>query len=183
VPRQRLREGKIYPPERVDAALQNFFRTENLAALRELAVREILRARSEQRRERPFARIVLGVAPRDRDVALIKRAGRLARRLDVDLRVVVVNSRDDDAARAIVDVLARAASTAKGSFLADVAPDPAVRIAEMLADGDVVAVESPRKRRGWFGKHSFAARLFAAGAREMLVLAPHNADAPSTSSG
>ena len=181
--RQRLREGKIYPPERVDAALQNFFRTENLAALRELAVREILRARSEQRRERPFARIVLGVAPRDRDVALIKRAGRLARRLDVDLRVVVVNSRDDDAARAIVDVLARAASTAKGSFLADVAPDPAVRIAEMLADGDVVAVESPRKRRGWFGKHSFAARLFAAGAREMLVLAPHNADAPSTSSG
>ena len=44
--RQRLREGKIYPPERVETALRHFFRTENLAALRELTVREILRARS-----------------------------------------------------------------------------------------------------------------------------------------
>ncbi len=171
--RQRLREGKIYPAERVETALQNFFRTENLAALRELTVREILRARSERRRERPFARIVLGVAPRARDAALIGRVGRLARRLDVDLRVVVVTSRDDDELRAIVDVLARAAGTAKASFLADVAPDPAVCVAQMLSDGDVVAVESPRRRRGWFGKRSFAVRLLAAGAREMLVLAPH----------
>ncbi len=58
--RERLRQGKIYPPARVEAALGNFFRTENLAALRELAVREMLRARSERGRERPFARIVLG---------------------------------------------------------------------------------------------------------------------------
>ncbi|MDB5070824.1 MAG: putative Potassium-transporting P-type ATPase chain, partial [Candidatus Eremiobacteraeota bacterium] len=50
--RQRLREGKIYPAARVDAALGNFFRSENLAALRELAVREMLRARSERRSER-----------------------------------------------------------------------------------------------------------------------------------
>jgi two-component system sensor histidine kinase KdpD len=177
--RQRLREGKIYPLERVDAALRNFFRTENLAALRELTVREILRARSERRRERPFARIVLGVAARERDVALIKRAAWLARRLDVDLRVVVVTQRDDDAVRGIVDGLARAAGAAKASFLADIAPDPAVRVAEMLADGDVVAVESPRKRRRiLFGKRSFAMRLFAAGAREMLVLAPRATDPP-----
>jgi two-component system sensor histidine kinase KdpD len=176
--RQRLREGKIYPSERVDAALRNFFRTENLAALRELTVREILRARSERRRERPFARIVLGVAPRERDVALIKRAARLARRLDVDLRVLVVTPHDDDAVRGIVDVLARAAGDAKASFLADVAPDPALRVVEMLADGDVVAVESPRiRRRRLFGKRSFAMRLFAAGAREMLVLAPRDGDA------
>ncbi len=40
--RQRLREGKIYPPERIEAALANFFRTENLFALRELALREAL---------------------------------------------------------------------------------------------------------------------------------------------
>ncbi len=65
--RQRLREGKIYARERIEAALSNFFRTENLAALRELAVREVRRARSARRRERPFARVVLGVAPRERD--------------------------------------------------------------------------------------------------------------------
>jgi two-component system sensor histidine kinase KdpD len=176
--RQRLREGKIYPRERIDAALSHFFRTENLAALRELAVREMLRARSERRRERPFARVVLGVAPRERDIELIKRAARLARRLDVDLRVVAVSQRDDAATRAAVDALARAATEAHGSFIAEVAPDAAVRVVEMLAEGDVLAVESPRKRRGWFGKSSFAVRALAAGARELLVFAPRGHPEP-----
>ncbi len=36
-----LRAGKIYPAERIDAALENFFREENLASLRELAMRQI----------------------------------------------------------------------------------------------------------------------------------------------
>ena len=171
--RQRLREGKIYPLERVDAALSHFFRTENLAALRELAVREVLRARSERRRERPFARIVLGVAPRERDVNLIERAGRLARRLDVDLRVVTVTPKDDAATRAAIDALARATKAVHGTFVADVAPEPAARIVQLLAGGDVLAVESPRHpKRRFFGKPSFAVRALAAGARELLVLAP-----------
>ena len=34
----RLRAGKIYPPERIDTALNNFFKIENLAALREVAL-------------------------------------------------------------------------------------------------------------------------------------------------
>lgn len=38
---QRLREGKIYPSERITPALENFFRPENLASLRELAMRSI----------------------------------------------------------------------------------------------------------------------------------------------
>jgi two-component system, OmpR family, sensor histidine kinase KdpD len=38
---ERLRAGKVYPPERVPAALNNFFRTENLAALREVALRQV----------------------------------------------------------------------------------------------------------------------------------------------
>jgi two-component system sensor histidine kinase KdpD len=38
---QRLHEGKIYPAERITPALENFFRPENLASLRELAMRSI----------------------------------------------------------------------------------------------------------------------------------------------
>ncbi len=38
---QRLREGKVYPRERVDTALNNFFRVENLDALREIALRQV----------------------------------------------------------------------------------------------------------------------------------------------
>src|SRR4029077_8329860 len=37
----RLRAGKVYPRERAEVALQNFFRHENLAALRELVLREV----------------------------------------------------------------------------------------------------------------------------------------------
>jgi two-component system, OmpR family, sensor histidine kinase KdpD len=37
--RQRMKHGNIYPPERIDAALNNFFREGNLTALREMALR------------------------------------------------------------------------------------------------------------------------------------------------
>src|SRR5258706_4167244 len=36
---QRVREGKVYVPDRASAAIQNFFREANLTALRELALR------------------------------------------------------------------------------------------------------------------------------------------------
>ena len=36
--RRRMAHGNIYPPERVDAALANYFRPGNLGALRELAL-------------------------------------------------------------------------------------------------------------------------------------------------
>ena len=38
---QRLRMGKVYPGERVEAALNGFFKLENLAALREVALRQV----------------------------------------------------------------------------------------------------------------------------------------------
>src|SRR5262249_59016300 len=37
----RLRAGKVYRPERVPAALNHFFKIENLAALRETALRQV----------------------------------------------------------------------------------------------------------------------------------------------
>ncbi len=60
----RLRAGKIYGPEKVNSALENFFRDDNLSALRELALREVAasvdrkgggqsRSKDEPRRVRP----------------------------------------------------------------------------------------------------------------------------------
>jgi len=37
----RLRDGKVYPAERIQAALNGFFKIENLTALREIALRQI----------------------------------------------------------------------------------------------------------------------------------------------
>jgi two-component system sensor histidine kinase KdpD len=46
--RNRLREGKIYEPEKVEQALSNFFRKGNLSTLRELALRAVADEVSEK---------------------------------------------------------------------------------------------------------------------------------------
>jgi two-component system sensor histidine kinase KdpD len=87
--RRRMAHGNIYAPDKVDAALSNYFRPGNLTALRELAllwvadrVDEYLRAyRTEhgiggvwQARER----IVVGLTGGPEGATLIRRAARLA---------------------------------------------------------------------------------------------------------
>jgi two-component system sensor histidine kinase KdpD len=56
----RLRAGKIYPGERIDAALNNFFKIENLQALREIALRQVAEDVGAKR-------LTTEVTPRDRD--------------------------------------------------------------------------------------------------------------------
>ena len=55
--RERLRQGKVYPPEKVERALHGFFRDDNLRALRQLALREVANAVEDRARavspERP----------------------------------------------------------------------------------------------------------------------------------
>lgn len=51
----RLREGKVYPPEKVEHALRRFFTTKNLAALRQLALREVANAVEKRGRREPSA--------------------------------------------------------------------------------------------------------------------------------
>ncbi len=86
--RQRLREGRIYPPERIDSALENFFRTEHLVELRELALREALHGRYRDSVPSPFDRIVLSLGPNSLEIPLIARAGRLAARLSIEFTIV-----------------------------------------------------------------------------------------------
>lgn len=49
--RTRLKQGKIYKPEKIEQALTNFFRKGNLAALRELALRQVAQFQAEQDHE------------------------------------------------------------------------------------------------------------------------------------
>ncbi len=86
----RLQAGKVYPGQDVERALLNFFRHENLAALRELALREVAEDVEERRHtgvldteaERPLAdRILSLVTPQARSQRLLRRAWRSAQRL------------------------------------------------------------------------------------------------------
>jgi two-component system sensor histidine kinase KdpD len=109
----RLRAGKVYPPEQVPAALSNFFKIENLAALRETALRQVAEDVEEKRlvlepsptvhrddeglpRPQPPGPQAISdrllalatLAPRSERV--VRRAWRSAQRLDAQLDVLVV---------------------------------------------------------------------------------------------
>ena len=170
--RERLRDGKIYPKERIEAALTNFFRTENLAALRELTVRELMHARRQRRHAPPFGRIVVGVRARSRDVVLIERMGRLATRLSVELAVAHVTAPGESSDPAALELLQNATRTARGKWLPLAGADAAVALVAAAKDLDVLVVESPRGKHRLFSAQSFAKRVLRAGAQEMIVLTP-----------
>ena len=170
--RDRLREGKIYPKERIDSALSHFFRTENLAALRELTVRELMRARRQRHHAPPFARIVLGVRARERDVGLIERMGRLVTRLGIELLVVHVSVPGATPDPKALELLRKAARAARAQWLQLEDKDPAAALVAAAKELDTIVVESPRGKQRLFTPPSFANRLLRAGARELIALAP-----------
>lgn len=97
---QRLSEGRIYAPDKIERALENFFQTANLGALRELALLEvaddvdqrIYKARNKSDRE--FDRILVCVNHRPHSEKLIRRGWRIADRLKAELWVLVVLTDD-----------------------------------------------------------------------------------------
>jgi two-component system, OmpR family, sensor histidine kinase KdpD len=102
----RLRAGKIYKPERVEAALNGFFRIENLAALREVALRqvaeeveakrlvtEVVGTRDDLAADLPQAigeRLLALVEPHPGAQRLVRRAWRSAQRLGAQLDLLWV---------------------------------------------------------------------------------------------
>jgi two-component system, OmpR family, sensor histidine kinase KdpD len=89
---ERLRQGKIYPPQRVERALGGFFRLDNLTALRQVALREVanaveLRARSQVQAERPDEQraesepVIRGVADAERVLVCMSSIPSATRRL------------------------------------------------------------------------------------------------------
>jgi len=172
--RDRLRAGKIYGPEKIDDALSHFFRSENLAALRELALREVVRARSGAKRGQPMARLLLGVKARERDAELIERCARIALRLEIDLTVVHVAKSAAAAQTRVVEGLAETTRRVRARWSTIVAPDPALALLESSRKdgGATIALEGARNKARWPREAPFARRLLDAGAKQLLVLAP-----------
>ena len=102
---RRLAHGNVYPPERIDAALSNYFRAGNLTALRELAllwVADRVDQELHDYRERhgiagPWEtkeRVVVSLTGAPGNAVLIRRAARMAMRTKAEL--VGVHVRTDD---------------------------------------------------------------------------------------
>lgn len=103
--RRRMLHGNIYPQEKVSQALTNFFRTDNLIALRELALRFLADETEEELLEHlqrhqaqvlweTTERILVGVTGAPGIEAIVRRAARMAARLKADLHVLHVMSGD-----------------------------------------------------------------------------------------
>src|SRR3954451_22371748 len=105
----RLRDGKIYDAARVPAALNGFFRVENLRALREVALRqgaETVEARRVD--EEPIAERLLALVSLDAgDERVVRRAARSAQRLGGELDVLVVVASASVADRERLEALRR----------------------------------------------------------------------------
>ena len=102
----RMRRGDIYPMDRVDRALANFFRRGNLMALRELALRQVTRAVDRNlnaylRRKRfgdhwqVQERVAVCISASPSAKQLIARGARIAEGIDAELFVVHVGSEAD----------------------------------------------------------------------------------------
>ncbi len=103
--RRRMLHGNIYPKERASRALSGFFRTDNLIALRELALRFLADETDEEllehlrRRESSVVwetceRIMVAVTTVPGTDGLLRRAARMAARLKGELNVVHVATSD-----------------------------------------------------------------------------------------
>ena len=96
---ERLRQGKIYPPEQARRALQNFFREEMLVRLRELALLQAASFQGAASGPQPAAasaEVRLAVAvPFDPEIArpLVLRASRLAGRMNTKWFALYVRQR------------------------------------------------------------------------------------------
>jgi len=170
--RTRLREGKIYPPDRIERALSSFFTLDNLASLRELALREAMRARKRERPRAPFERLLLCAGPREQDVALILRCSQFAARLGADFAVAMILEPRDACSKELTEALRAEAYKHCAEWIEEITPNPARRIIELarMVPETTVALAATLRKPRWPQRDAFALRVLDAGARELLVL-------------
>jgi two-component system sensor histidine kinase KdpD len=101
--RQRMRHGNIYPPDRAERALDQFFREGNLIALREMALRKMAQVCEQDLEEymhehevqtnwAAAERVMVCVDNQAQAQNLIRRGWRMADRYHTELLVVFVET-------------------------------------------------------------------------------------------
>ena len=158
---ERLRAGKVYPKARVDAALTNFFRSDNLSALRELALREVAEDVEARRgltvldplsKQAVNERVLVLVKPEPESQRVLRRAWRSAQRLGADLDALWVRKPGeqlDDGGATSLAALRRLAIILGADFLEEEADElvPAVRRTVIERGSTYVFVGTPDESR------------------------------------
>jgi two-component system sensor histidine kinase KdpD len=173
----RLREGKVYPLARVPAALNNFFKVENLQALREVALRQVaeeveskrlVRETLDAREERLFGGTGAPQAIAERLLALadldsgservVRRAWRSAQRLSGELDILVVRHPGHEPTpeqREELERLRRIAAVLGAHLIIEESDDVAVAAARVARERGttyvLLGVPAPRRGLGRLG--------------------------------
>jgi two-component system, OmpR family, sensor histidine kinase KdpD len=167
---ERLVAGKVYPPERVQSALNNFFKVENLAALREVALRQVAEEVEAKRippegAGRPGDERLIDTAPAavgERLLALVtpdassqrvvRRAWRSAQRLGAELDVLwVADHEPAPSEQEQLDALRRLSSVLGAHLLIEHGDDVAAVTQRVAQDrGTTYVLMGTPKPRGAF---------------------------------
>jgi two-component system sensor histidine kinase KdpD len=169
---ERLLAGKVYPGERIQSALNNFFKIENLSALREVALRQVAeeveakrlpldagtRARDEERLIDSAATQAIGerllalVTPHPNSQRVVRRAWRSAQRLGAELDLLWVTNHEPSAEeREQLEALRRLASVLGAHLLVERGDDVAV-VTQRVANErgtTYVLMSTPKARSAW----------------------------------
>jgi two-component system sensor histidine kinase KdpD len=181
----RMKQGKIYPPERIESSLSNFFTGGNLTRLRELAIEEMAhvldRRRQGSAETQPggTARVMVCLSSRSPDPhRLLRKGARLADRLHAPWYAIYVQTRSErmdriDAAtqRKIADTQALAHQL--GAVLAqtyNTGKDFAGAVADFVREYAITHIVMGRSNRPWWQ------RLFGGSTVERLLRAVRGVD-------
>ncbi len=169
----RLERGDIYQPDKVQQALQNWFKEGNLSALREIALRElagevdedVAAYRKDKNVKQMWAtqdRIMVCISPDQSSLRLLRRGWRVASRLRAEIVAVYVESGPTNPAQklilrddfALADRLAIPIVTLQGDIAGEI-----IRYARENQITQIVIGHSDRSRWQEFVKGSIINRL------------------------
>jgi two-component system, OmpR family, sensor histidine kinase KdpD len=161
----RLKDGKIYAPEKVDQSLQNFFQRRNLIALRELALREVAdnieedaleQASNGTEADAPFCsiheRVLVCVSTYPNAIQLIRRGARIAGYMHAPFYCLFIDDPDRFLTKAEslhIETCERLCKEFGGEFIRVSEQDKAKAIAEVAKSyyiTQIVIGESQRSR-------------------------------------
>lgn len=169
---ERLQEGKIYAPAKVDQALQNFFQRRNLIALRELALREVADNVEEEGRESSphnycaiHERVLVCISTHPESIQLLRRGARIAGQMKGRLFVLFVAPPQQFLSRPEalhIETCQRLTQEFEGEFIRLEGEDIAQAIAQMVATHHITQIvlgETRRSRWQLFWQGSIVQRL------------------------
>ena len=161
--RRRMVHGNIYPNEQVPQALTHFFRTDNLIALRELALRLVADESDETllehlRRHQPKVpwetteRIMAAVIAEPGTDVLLRRAARIAARLKAELNVVHVITDDTTLSRdrRSIDGLQQLATDLGARWHEIEDDDPAGALVSFAREHEITQIMIGSIQRSWW---------------------------------